>query len=65
MPASHAGIICWLITPQRTTGNSQGTTSLGGFGCRELLAAKPQEKQVISKQAEKLPYSSHIIMRIS
>ena len=54
-----------LITPHRTTGNSLGTSSLQGFGCRRVLIAKPQEKQVISKQAETLPYSSHIIMRIS
>ena len=54
-----------FITPHRTTGNSLGTSSLQGFGCRRVLIAKPQEKQVISKQAEMLPYSSHIIMRIS
>ena len=61
MHGSYAG----LIKPNRSTGKSPGTTSLGGFGFRRVLVAKPQEKQVISKQAEKPPFLSHIIMRIN
>ena len=61
MQGSYAG----LIKSHRTTGKSPGTTSLGGFGFHRVLVAKPQEKQVISKHAEKLPLLSHIILRIS